>query len=234
MDPFAISPRTIVASMAGAARRRLRGTDTIDIGDHHLRFVTDDIQTAFVVSFVFKEERPIYNDLVGRLDDETVFYDVGANFGLYTVLAGRITDQTHAVEPDQAVLPTLRRNLDLNDVTAHIHECGLGREKRQVALEKGINPGAASIGDTGGDVILQTFDTLLEDNPAPDIVKIDVEGHGPAVLEGMTETIETEPMIYIETHKNKDAITEILEEYDYDVDVLHERSDAIFYRAEAR
>ena len=76
--------------------------------------------------------------------------DIGANIGMTTVMAGRLFDAIHCVEPNTMISKVLDVNITLADLTAKttIHEIGLGRENKTEKLHiPRFNFGGAYIAD---------------------------------------------------------------------------------------
>jgi hypothetical protein len=107
-----------------------------------------------------------------------VVWDVGANAGYYTLMALALgARHVVAVEPDQRVLAFLRRHIALNGKTGRVT----------------VLPIAA------GDRDRNSLDGFLI--PAPDVVKLDVEGAAGSVLAGMAGALRAKrPVLLIEMH----------------------------------
>lgn len=125
--------------------------------------------------------------------------DIGAQFGYYSLLAGKAAGEKGAVyafEPAPANFELLARNIQMNGYTDFI---------RPVPKAVGDKPGTAtlflyegtdshtmhpdpeaSIKETAVECI--TIDDFLGGRPV-DVIKIDIEGHEPYALEGMKRTI---------------------------------------------
>lgn len=126
--------------------------------------------------------------------------DVGANVGWYTVLASKLVGDTGRVvafEPDPESFAFLERNAAANGcgnvtlerkalsdapgvLTLHLHEGNKGRH-------------STVFGFKGGDVDVEAVrldDYLAGKAGRVDLVKVDVEGAEPAVLDGMARTLE--------------------------------------------
>lgn len=78
---------------------------------------------------VYLHGRPYHEDerltrlLLHELDEGSVFFDVGANVGFYTILAaGRCgrSGHVHAFEPQQALIRHLQKSIDLNAYAGRI------------------------------------------------------------------------------------------------------------------
>jgi FkbM family methyltransferase len=149
-----------------------------------------------------KWERPQFTELFGlateqlrRRKADAVFLDVGAHWGLYALEAHRsgMFDRILAFEPDPISYAQLQANLFLNQAQLAIESLQLAASNgdRSFALEPGNarNRGATRVIEPDvrhpvtchGIAIDQRFDfanKLL-------VIKIDVEGHEPEVIDGL-------------------------------------------------
>ncbi len=141
-----------------------------------------------------------------------VFIDVGANIGtvtLHALLSGRF-EHVVAIEPDAANRGILERNLRHNGVRdrATVVAAAASRSTGTMTLyQDAKNYGAHSLErgfsksqTAGGAVPVDTLDNLIAEVGvrAKDVgvIKIDVEGHEHAVLEGMGKLLnETKPVM---------------------------------------
>ena len=119
-----------------------------------------------------------------------LFVDIGANVGLYTLLATECGSEVIAIEPVNATAAALRRNLDLNGIAdgVHVEEVALLNRNGTAVLE-GADPNRQSArwSDNGG-VRTTTLDEVLGQRTASG-VKVDVEGNERLVLEGATRAL---------------------------------------------
>jgi FkbM family methyltransferase len=135
------------------------------------------------------------------------FLDVGANTGVYSAIAARHSKRVVAMEPNPEVAHGLRRSLPPNvEVIAAAASDHAGTASLLVPLQDGTdittrasmeehaNPGFT---ERRVDISVQTIDSLQFEMLAA--IKIDVEGHEFAALNGATETIATfRPAVIIE------------------------------------
>jgi FkbM family methyltransferase len=160
-------------------------------------------------------------------------WDVGANIGAYTVLLGSnlSTGEVVAVEPHPANATRLRKHIAANSTPATVKEVALGDEcgMTELAVLHSEQPGAQQHSYVSEyldrthqiatcEVPFMTGDGLVADAvPPPDIMKIDVEGAGVDVLNGLAGELGTSRCrtLFIEPHENSDEILTILDEYDY-------------------
>lgn len=129
-----------------------------------------------------------------------VFIDIGANIGLFSILAEKkYGARVIAVEPSERERGRLERNMSLNGVSFTVLPCAFGEADgaAKLSLEpmgshtmNRIRPIPNSIDHA--DVPLRRFDSALRDIDPNSIalVKIDVEGYEMAVLKGMTSMID--------------------------------------------
>ncbi len=144
---------------------------------------------------------PFLADLLRRYERRFVFLDVGANQGLYSLIAAENPQCAHvyAFEP---VLPTfdlLERNIRLNKMAARITPLPFGVSDSdgtsQIAVPR-THSGAASIHHVPEDstplnIQLKTapsFADTIQPDDLPLLVKIDVEGHEPEVLSQLMDS----------------------------------------------
>jgi FkbM family methyltransferase len=154
-------------------------------------------------------------ELLPALARGRTFVDVGANRGTWTLPASRMFAEVHAFEPVAAVAEILRQaapaNVTVHELALSDHE-GTGRfavpiyQGRAITtratLEDDVNVGFDD--ETVHEVRLARLDSLgLRDI---DVVKIDVEGHEGAAIEGARETIDRErPSLVVEIEERHHA-----------------------------
>jgi FkbM family methyltransferase len=154
--------------------------------------------------------------MIRHLGRGGVFYDIGANLGFFALLGAHLVGldegRVYAFEaaPDNA--EAIRVNAALNaianvEVLAVAVSDHAGSGRLQVvddqSWSKLIDYGEHPFTEQVIDVELVAIDDLIASGrlPAPDVVKIDVEGAELAVLGGMRETIERHrPAIICELH----------------------------------
>ena len=148
-------------------------------------------------------------------DPETVFIDIGANVGNHAIWAAKCLGARRVIafEPVLGQHTLLCANVALNGCDEIIEvrkvalsvSTGTARVARSFIIND--NSGFARLSSTGfgEEVKLTTGDIELTDI-GPHFIKIDVEGHEMAALEGLQKTIETHrPLLFIEVDNTNAA-----------------------------
>jgi FkbM family methyltransferase len=160
---------------------------------------------------------------IERLPSDTVFWDVGANVGFFSIFAALRGMHVLGFEPDQLTCGTLNKNIFLNDVSERCIALPVSLNERDlvdVLRMKHFLPANAyntfgrstneygagfapefSQGSVGlaGDSI--SFGDALAPFSQPDFVKIDVDGNELKVVQGMTEKLRKARYLCIELSK---------------------------------
>jgi FkbM family methyltransferase len=151
----------------------------------------------------FAFEDPVLEVLFGLARHCQVILDIGANVGFYSLLmaqaAGKDSARVLAFEPNPETFALLCRHRDENRVTCcEPHQVALGDRVEQRTLFARRDLGKFSLIETSRhsregaiQVEVTTLDAFAASTSLPriDLIKIDVEGHEPAVLLGAKETI---------------------------------------------
>jgi FkbM family methyltransferase len=124
------------------------------------------------------------------LREGDLFGDIGANVGVFTVLASGVRRaRTVAVEPSPAAIEHLVDNVNLNRLAplVQIRQMGVSSAKGSVRFTAAMDTKnhVATDGEAGAviDVPVETLDDVFADEP-PLLLKIDVEGFETEVLRG--------------------------------------------------
>jgi FkbM family methyltransferase len=162
-----------------------------------------------------------------------VVWDIGANLGLFSFaasVAAGLGGQVLAVEPDTELAGLLRRSANANagrgapvEVLPSAVSDQVSVARFQIARRNRSTSHLAGYGTTmtGGLRASQlvpsvTLDWLADRFPAPDVVKIDVEGAELAVLAGAAQVLAGRPVILCEVGGgNAQAIADLLAAHDY-------------------
>ena len=121
-------------------------------------------------------------------DGEAIFLDIGAYWGLYALYFEQLGlfGQVHAVEASRRNAVLLDANLRMNDLEQRIevHRIAASDSKGEIQLQE--NLGISRVVTSGG-VAVQALpmDEVFDFRDRVLVIKIDVEGHELAVLDGM-------------------------------------------------
>jgi FkbM family methyltransferase len=142
-----------------------------------------------------------------RVRQGTTFIDVGANIGYYTLLAAKLVGpfgRVIAFEPEPGVFELMKRGVEANGFRQ-----GVYLERKALSNKRGIlelylsstNRGENSIVPTRGEsrisVPAVTLDEYLGSGHHVDFIKMDIEGGEGFALEGMQQTLRSNPNIDI-------------------------------------
>lgn len=127
-----------------------------------------------------------------------VFLDIGAHCGICSLYASKLVGPNgavHSFEPQPTLAGMLRESIQLNNISnIHVHEVALSQHDGTATLHiQGDKPILASLtrSESGAAIEVSTRDAgafLQElDLEAIRLIKIDVEGHEPAILTAALE-----------------------------------------------
>ncbi len=142
-----------------------------------------------------KEERKLLCSAVGP---GSVVLDVGANIGIYTLIAAKRGAKVFAIEGDPSNAARLRHHIELNGFGDRVTLFELAAADRSGALTMYRNPinwGGSNCfgGKDPVSVPCEKIDSL--GLPPIDICKMDIEGAELSALTGMEETIGRSPKL---------------------------------------
>jgi FkbM family methyltransferase len=161
---------------------------------------------SYIDAIVIREgyyEPEVTDAIVASLGDG-VLWDVGANFGLHGITAKLLRPASRVVcfEPSFEMLGRLARNRALNGLDVEVVGVALSNRTgfQTLFLGPAGNPGMSTLSPWSGGsyagarlVAVARGDDLAADGlvPAPTVLKLDVEGHELAVLEGLPRILSS-------------------------------------------
>jgi len=157
-------------------------------------------------------ERRRLDFLFSSIKEDCVFFDIGANVGVFSLLAATRGAIVHSFEPEPLNLIRLKGNLKLNPEIASqvkVWPIALGNQVGQVKFSRPLsdNYGRSSFRlQDDCDLItvkIDKFDNLGLRFASKSFFKIDVEGAEKDVLEGMSSALEANvpTMFLVEVHR---------------------------------
>jgi FkbM family methyltransferase len=141
------------------------------------------------------------------LKRSAVFYDIGANIGLYCLFGAQINSKLKVLcfEPQKVCTEQLQQSVYLNnwENRMSIHDFALSDKEHEVGFylaDTGSSIEPNFVGETlSGSINIKTrrLDDLKLDTP--NFMKIDVEGHEYQMLQGASQTlVESNAVIFLE------------------------------------
>lgn len=152
-----------------------------------------------------QEKQVLFNQ---KVVPGSVVFDIGAHVGFYTLLASKLVGNSGRViafEPLPRNLGYLQRHLALNKVkNVKVIKAAVSDKDGVAWFREGPSSQMGTLASTGDyEVQIVSLDTLHARNeiPAPDFLKMDVEGGELDALQG-AETLLTQfhPIIFLATH----------------------------------
>lgn len=133
-----------------------------------------------------------FNDmafLLHSLDNNSLFIDVGANIGSYSVLAsGEIGAKSICFEPVNNTHKMLLDNLKLNFIEdlVETYKIGIGEKEQMIRItnDRDSTNHIINQNDIGEEINIKPLDFLITKIKKPTLIKIDVEGYELNVLNG--------------------------------------------------
>jgi FkbM family methyltransferase len=220
-----ITPEHAAAPAPPPANRAASGTAqaVIKHQGHRIIYATPNRMTTWRVQSLFEKEPDTIRWIDG-MSPGSVLVDVGANVGMYTVLAA-VTKQikVHAFEPESQNYALLNQNIAANQLSEQVAAYPLALSDTMAANRLFLSEFSAggschSFGeDVGFDLkprghafaqgsFSVTLDQLVKSGavPVPDYIKLDVDGFEHKVIEGARETLANakvkEILVELNTH----------------------------------
>jgi len=161
----------------------------------------------------------------------SVFYDIGANVGYYSLMAAKLSEpdgQVVAFEPLPRNVAYIHRHVTLNKLQQRITviEAAVSEHSGTAFFDPDISTSKGHIAREGQlEVRLVCIDELVRSGeiPLPDVMKIDVEGAEAEVLRGALQTLQAcHPLLYLDTHQREahEQTVEILKSLGYTITCL--------------
>lgn len=239
----------------------VRGQYSFTLVDHTVTFSAPNPTMVHRNRGRFKSEKTALQDFINEIGHDDVVYDIGANTGLYTLFAAKAypDGEVIAFEPYPPNLDLLKQDVARNQLqNVEIVDVALSDSVGNIEFsqpdEDDVGYGSSSIETNESEATIEvpttTGDRLIADGeiPTPNVVKIDVEGSEPLVLEGLEKALSAPDCrtVYCEVHlpagdhrpsvedfgSSPEDIESRLKEFGFTVDRLHSRGNEIFYKAQ--
>lgn len=194
------------------------GVQTLRVNGTEADFAACSDDGGDIVRWTYRIEKEWLGDLLENLREDDVLFDVGANLGFYACFAARKLSRGEVVafEPYPPNLDQLRQNLARNGDGGRVMDVALSDARETLTFDGPESPEVGhAIGTIseasnpdGYPVETRTADRLVKEGqlPQPTVIKVDVEGSEPRVLDGMTGVLSDDAcrLVYLEIHLPKD------------------------------
>ena len=157
-------------------------------------------------SRTYNSKEPETLDWIDNFKKKDVFFDIGANIGLYSLYAAKKKCKVYAFEPASSNYSSLIKNIEINNLKINSFGIGLSNEEKLTF----INLVSTIQGDSQHNVnnkqkiyarnykikqglFITTIDNLISKHkiPFPQHIKIDVDGHEKEILLGAKRTLKS-------------------------------------------
>ena len=163
--------------------------------------------------------------LMHYLRPEDTFVDIGANVGVYSVLASGTTGaKSLSFEPIPSTFASLKRNINYNNLQdkTELYNFGVGDKEETLVFSNSLDAINHVITDSNysgsvTEIPVKPLDQLME-NYSPNFLKIDVEGFEANVINGAVETLKRSELrvIIMETNGLSD-------QYEFGQNYIHNK-----------
>lgn len=221
-----------------SALRHFSSTTSIHSRGLTFKLVSDTWITKYRARTFNEKEPEMLDWLDEKLQNDDVFFDVGANVGIYSIYAAmrNQNSQIFAFEPEYSNLHQLKQNILINQMANKIETYSIafnGKSGISYLHIQDETPGAAlsTVSDeelsktaTGHKVVwkegiaVTTLDEFcVQVGIQPTMIKIDVDGNELSILKGGAKTFENPIMknIYIEVDKQNKECENLLSKYGF-------------------
>lgn len=197
-----------------------RGIFTVSMADGTSRELAFDAHQSAYLAFISRAlhggyeptEKMFLDAMLAKAD---IFYDVGANWGYYSLLAAthqKFTGKTFAFEVSDQMNLALENMAEALALDAlEIVGCGLSDHSGDVAITAAqathLTKVIPALQESGIDAVNAKVKSLDDAAlPAPDLIKMDVEDHEIEVLRGGTRMLEQhKPLILFESRNGSNG-----------------------------
>ena len=175
---------------------------------------------------------------INGFDKTSVFFDIGANIGIYSLYSAIVKENSvYAFEPHAASYKNLLESINLNKLqNCNAHCIAMGDKLALGSIDvKNMHEGVANniVGKKG-----QFYHGCTEFSlnflvskkmlPQPDHIKIDVDGYEDKVIEGSMEVFRNTKSILLEIANKNINYVDMIEALGFKVESKHKRNEEEF------
>lgn len=223
----ALRPETLIGRIVRMPFRLIPGELALPVLQGPLRgkkwIVGSHLHGCWLGSY----ELDMQNRIAQELRPGTVFYDVGANAGFYSLLAAALVapEMVYAFEPLPANAAYLRRHLELNRIqNVKLFELAICDQTGTAFFSTEKTRAMGKLEHVGNlSVRTATLDALLQQQrlAPPDFIKMDIEGAEYLALLGAKECFaQHRPKLFLATHGREvhDDCARLLSSWNYELE----------------
>lgn len=140
--------------------------------------------------------------LLDHLTSDSVFVDVGAHLGYFSIIAGSVAKMVFAIEAQEMMVSRIHRNACANHLrNVHTMLAAAGSAPGFAEFAKSAGPGGGVNSGAGNLVPVVRLDDYFAGDLMPSLIKIDTEGYEMNVLRGCTNILKNKVKLIIEVHQ---------------------------------
>jgi FkbM family methyltransferase len=195
-----------------------RGFQKLKIDEISAEFDTSNQDAIERIRWMYWREKEQVAHVIDELQEDDVFFDIGANLGLYTAFSSKKLKKgkVESFEPYPPNIGILEKNSRRNGTNIDIHEIALSDDQGTANFQQTDDSVGSQVGalapqneESTYKVETDSVDRLVSTTeiPVPNVIKIDVEGAESLVLEGMEKTLERKSCraIFCEIHPRSNS-----------------------------
>ena len=175
---------------------------------------------------------------INGFDKKTVFFDIGANIGIYSLYSAIVKQNlVYAFEPHAASYKNLLESINLNKLqNCNAHCIAMGDKLALSSINiKNMHEGVPNniVGKKaelyhGCTEFSLNFLVSKKMLPQPDHIKIDVDGYEDKVIEGSMEVFRNTKSILLEISNKNINYVDMIEALGFKVESKHKRNEEEF------
>nr|WP_159373850.1 FkbM family methyltransferase [Haloquadratum walsbyi]SPC48769.1 FkbM family methyltransferase [Haloquadratum walsbyi] len=183
-------------------------------------------------------EPALTRELIDVLEPDSVFFDIGANIGYFTLFASEmcVDGEVHSFDMHEKHIKAIDSNLNRNGTTAHLIKKAVSDESYN-SIHTNLTQNGCIV-NARNQFESIALDDYAKDHSLPSVMKIDVEGFEYNVLKGSVEIFQKDKpeTLFIEVHPQKlqyhnhtvSEVISFLDHYGYNVrKFIDHRSDSV-------
>lgn len=201
-----------------------------------VKFANTQNQPSYIQNRVsrLKSKEPETIEWINSMNPNSIFFDVGANIGIYTICAGAKNIKTYSFEPHAVNFSNLCETISVNNYDHCVAYClALSDQSKFDKISiKNYYAGVADnqVGqsnDLSHGVMTHTLDEFVLNNvlPQPTHIKIDVDGHEEKFYKGAKETLKKCHSILFEIENQYSYIAEDIINFGFKLNGKYKRNE---------